>query len=277
MCTKTKMAVAATSLLLLVGCGETANAPNTVSATLKMTSSSQNATVAKNSWSDKLYNLLFPTAVAFVPPVIVDTNGTNIALTDAWVMIKEVEFEAEETPSLAETDGDEIEFVGPYAVNLLSSAPVALDTQSIVQQSYRRIKMKLHKAEAAVTGAPAQLVNNSVYFAGAVGANAFTFESDDTTEFEIGGPNPVLPADGSAVLVQIQLANVFKLIDMSVLPNGAAISASNRYAGVNLCPSIDPSANDIYTCVRNGLRAQSDWGCDLDDDDDLDASDDSAK
>jgi hypothetical protein len=259
--------------VFFAGCSTEKSATDLVNANLMMTGSGQAATVAQLSWPERLYNLLLPKAFAFTPASLEDASGTAMTLSEAWVLIEQIEFETEEVAGVDETDGDEVEFPGPYAVDLLSSSPIALDTQAIVAADYRRIKMKLHKAETAVTGAPLQLVNNSIYFAGTVGANSFTYESDDTTEIEISGPDPVLPADGATLLIQIQLANIFKQIDLSGLPNGAAISNSNRYNGVSLCPDIDASANDVYTCIRNGLRQHADWGEDLDDDHDLDAMD----
>ncbi len=271
-----KTVLVAGMLAFTMGCDSQKDVPQ-VTTSLRMTGSASAATVAHNTFIQKLLDMILPSSYAFVPASLVDSNGTSVVLNEAWIMIKEIEFEVAEAADTDEVDGNEIEFNGPYAVDLLSTTPVALDSQQIPQYSYKRIKMKLHKAESAVTGAPAGLLNNSIYFSGSVGANSFTYESDDTTEFEIGGANPVLPADGSAVLIQIQLANILKQIDLSGLPNGATVTSANRYAGVGLCPSIDASANDVYTCVRNGLREHADWGCDLDDDDDLDDSDDSVK
>lgn len=200
-----------------------------------------------------------------------------MTLDNAWVVVKEVEFEEQETAGAEEVDGLEVSFEGPYVVDLLSNAPATLGSGTIPAMQIRRIKMKLHAAEEAIlpAGAPTQLANNSIYVSGSVGANAFSYESTDTTEFEIGGPNPLLPTDGAEMLVAINLANVFKQIDLSGLPNGAAISESNRYAGSNLCPLIDASANDVYTCIRNGIRAHAEFGEDSDGDDDLDSSDES--
>lgn len=264
--------------LMMTGCSSQKETSGNITASIVMTGANQTATVAgREKIFDRLLDLVVPKAFAFVPPSMVDSTGAPVSLTSAWIVIKEIEFESEETGAADETDGDEIEFQGPYAVNLLSTSPAVLDTKEIPQGNFRRIKMKLHKPESAVTGAPPQLVNNSIYFVGSVGSNSFTFESDDTTEFEIGGPNPVLPSDGSSILVQIQLANVMKQIDLSGLPNGATVSASNRYSGANLCPAISASATDVYTCFRLGLRKHADWGEDRDGDDDLDSSDSSVK
>lgn len=268
------IATALTATSTLVGCAEQADT-TTVSGSFKMTSSPSAATV---SWTEKYnpINWLLPMAKAFMPSVIVDSSGATVTLDNAWVVVKEVEFKSQEVAGVEDSE-IEISFQGPYVVDLLSNAPATLDAGSIPAMEIRRIKMKLHAAEEGIlpAGSPAQLTDNSIYLSGTVGANAFSYESTDTTEFEIGGPNPILPNDGAEMLVAINLANVFKQIDLSGLPNGAAVSESSRYAGSNLCPLIDPSANDVYTCIRNGIRAHAEFGEDSDGDDDLDTEDES--
>lgn len=269
---KTVFSLAA--VLSINGCSKNEDLAQ-VSVPFTMTASNSSATVAKASSFQKILNMLLPSSYAYTPSVLVDSNGTTVSLSEAWVMIKEIEFKAAEVAGSDEVDGAEVEFTGPYAVDLLSTTPSVLDTQQIPQMAFKRIKMQFHKAENAVAGAPAGLLNNSIYLSGTVGANNFTYQADDSTEFEISGPNAVLPSSGDGILVQIQLANIIKQIDLSSLPNGAAITSSSRYAGASLCPSIDASANDIYTCIRKGLEAHADWGCDKDGDDDLDIDDDS--
>ena len=270
--TKTLLSIAV--FAAVNACSENADIAQ-VSVPFTMTASSSAPTVAKMTPFQKVLEFILPSSYAFMPSSMVDSNGLVITLTDAWVMIDTIEFETEEVADVSEVDEDDVEFAGPYAVDLLSTAAVVLDTQLIPQIPFKRIKMKLHMAESAVSGAPAGLVNNSIFITGSVGANSFTYQSDEETEVEIGGPNAVVPTDGQAIAVEIQLANVFKQIDLSGIPNGAVISASSRYAGPNLCPAIDASATDVFTCVRNGLEKEADCGSDEDGDGNLEDEEDS--
>ncbi len=266
------LTIGLTSASLVVGCS-----PNTkasvpqVSAGFKMTGSSSAATVAKNS-PKNFWGLLLNQAYAFVPASLVDSTGLSISLSQAWTVIKEIEFKSDENQGLEDSE-IEVEFKGPYVVDLLSNTPLVLDTQLISEKAIRRIKMKLHKAETIPASAPAGLVNNSIYIVGTVGTNNFTFQLDDSTEIQIAGPKSFLPSENSELLVQIQLANIFKQINMSSIINNEVISAANRHAGSNLCPAIDASANDIYTCMRKGLETRANFGKDEDGDDDLDSND----
>lgn len=264
------------STSLIVSCApKKSESTSQVTSSFKMTGSSSAATVAKSS-PKNIWDLLVAKANALIPSSLQDSTGLPITLSQAWTVIKEVEFKSEEAAGVEESE-IEVEFQGPYIVDLLSSAPMVLDTQLISEKSIKRIKMKLHRAETLPANAPAGLANNSIYLSGIVGGNNFAIELDDSTELQIAGPNSFLPGENSELLVEIQLANLFKQINMSSVTNNEVISASNRHNGVNLCDAIDSSANDIYTCIRKGLEKHAEFGQDKDGDDDLDSEDDSVK
>lgn len=243
-----------------------------VTSSFKMTGSSAAATVAKNERPQSIWGLLLNKAYALIPSSLQDSSGLPITLNQAWTVVKEIEFKSEESAG-AEDSEVEVEFQGPYVVDLLSTTPMVLDTQQISEKAIKRIKMKLHKAESLPAGAPAGLINNSIFLSGVVGSNNFTFQLDDSTELQIAGPNSFQPSANSELLVEIQLANIFKQINMSTVTNNEVISSAHRHSGSNLCNGIDPSANDIYTCVRKGLEKHANFGQDNDGDDDLDSND----
>ncbi len=261
---------------LIVGCAQNNSNTPQVTSSFKMTGTSTAATVAKN-YKPSIWNMFINTAQALVPTSIVDSNGSTITLSSAWTVIKEVEFKSEETTG-AEDNESEIEFKGPYFVDLLSNSPITLDTQSISQKNIKRIKMKLEATQTTLpSSAPAGLANNSIYIAGSIGGNNFKFQLDDGTEVQIAGPNGFQPSENSELLVEVQIANIFKQIDMSSITNNEVIDHNHRHAGVNLCPSIDTSSNDLYTCIRKGLEKHADFGIDRDGDDTLENFEDHVK
>lgn len=270
-----KLSLVASVSIALTSCSPKATSTAQVSSSFKMTGSGSAATVAK-AQPQGLWSLLINKAYALIPSSLVDSTGLPITLSQAWTVVKEVEFKSEETAG-AEDSEIEVEFQGPYVVDLLSNTPLNLDTQLISQKAIKRIKMKLHAIETLPSGSPAELLHNSVYIAGTVGTNNFSFQLDDSTEIQIAGPNSFVPGENSELMVEIQLANVLKQINMSSVTNNEAISSSNRHPGSNLCNSIDASAGDIYTCVRKGLEKHSNFGADSDGDDDLDSADDDVK
>lgn len=274
--TTTILAAAVTLSLALSGCGKKKVAATTVSSSLSMTAGSKAATVAMQK---SMLDLIMPRALALVPAAIVDSTGLTINLNSSWIAIKNIEFEASEAPGAAEVDGAEVSFTGPYFVDLLSISPVVLDTKSIPATGFQRIKMKLEKSggTALPPGAPSALSSNSIYVKGTVGANNFTYQSDDGTEMNIGGAKAVAPVDKGQVLVEINFSNIFKQINMSTVVNNEVISSASRHAGTNLCPLIDSSAQDIFTCIRKALEKNANVGEDADHNDSLEANESSVK
>lgn len=272
----TILAAALTLSFSLSGCGKKNATPSSVSSSLSMTAGSKSATVAmQKSWLD----LVMPKALALVPATIVDSSGLTINLNSSWIVVRDIEFEASEVPGAAEVDGAEVSFKGPYFIDLLSISPVVLDTQSIPASGFQRIKMKLEKSggTALPPGAPSAMSANSIYVKGTVGLNNFTYQSDDGTEMNIGGAKAVTPVDKGQVLVEINFSNIFKQINMSTVVNNEVITSSARHAGANLCPLIDSSAQDIYTCIRKALEKNANVGEDADHNDSLDTTEHSVK
>lgn len=258
----------------LTACASKKNDTAQVVSNFKMTSSSSTATVARNK---NIFSLLMPQAFALTPSTIVDSTGAVVTLSDAWTVIKEIEFKSEESHN-SEDNQSEVEFKGPYFVNLLSTNPDLLDSQMIAQKYIKRIKLKLEATQASLpVGAPAGLANNSIYYAGSISGKNFSFQLDDGTEINIAGPHSFQPSDNSQILVQIQTANIFKQIDLTSIVNNEVISHSNRHTGSSLCPSIDSSAADLYTCFRKGFEAHADLGVDKNGDNSLDNNDDHVK
>jgi len=256
---------------LLTGCnqGSKSNVPM-VKTGFAITGSGQNAVVKSDF--QKVFSFFIPSAIALSPPLLVDSTGLNVNLAEAWMVVKEVEFENEELPGQAEVDGDEIEFEGPFFIDLLSNAPVSFGDSLIPQIGYRRVKMDLHESSAIPAAAPAGLNGKSLYFSGSVNGVAFTYAADDSTELEISGPNPIIPTDSMDMLAVIRMADLFKKINLSSINVSTNIDTTNRVAATNPCPLIDPSANDLYTCFRKGIGTEANFGND-DGDMDLDGSD----
>jgi len=236
---------------------------STVATGFAITGSGQSATVAQ-SQMQKLFNMFIPSAIALPPPALEDANALTVTLTDAWIVVEELEFKSDETAGEDEVDGEEIEFEGPFFVDLLSATPETFGEGSLPSAGVRRVKMKLHEAETGTlpAEAPADLDGKSIYLAGTVNGNNFTYAADDSTEFEIAGPTAVTPDASMDMLAVIRIADLFKKIDLSAITGTTNIDSGNRVTAVGACPTIDPSADDLYTCFRKGLETEADFGKD---------------
>ncbi|MEK2647085.1 hypothetical protein [Bdellovibrio sp. BCCA] len=265
----------------LGGCQKTSEGGTTTGNPLinfKITGSSSAATVAfhrPNFVSPWLYEILKP-AMALPPPSLVDSNGVTINLSEAWMVVRSVEFKPSETPDAGEVDGDSVSYEGPYVVNLLTATPESLGQVRVPTSTLRRIKMKLHNADSLPNTAPPALLNKSIYWKGSISGHDFTISSREGYEFELAGPNGVTLSDNSNVLMSIQIANLFKKMNFSGITSTTDIDENNRFPTANPCPSIDSSATDLYTCFTKGLKSESNLGRDDNGDDEL-SGDDSVK
>lgn len=268
--------------LILGGCQKTSEGGTTTGNPLvnfKIAGSSSPATVAfhrPHFISPWFYEILKP-AMALPPPSLRDSNGTTINLNEAWVVVKEVEFKPTESTGVGEVDGDSISFTGPYVVNLLAPNPEALGQVRIPTATLRRVKMKLHNAGSLPNTAPPALLNKSIYWKGSIGGHNFTISSQEGYAYELAGPNGVNLTDNSNVLMSIRVANLFKKMNMSGITTATDIDQINRFVTANPCPSIDASAQDLYTCFTKGLKSEANLGRDNNGDDELGSGDDSVK
>ena len=271
----TSVAVCVAMSSILSSCN---NSPKTsadlVTTGFAITGSGQNAVA--QSGLQNLFSAFIPSAMALTPPLLIDSTGLAVNLNDAWIVVKEIEFESNETPGVGEVDGNETEFQGPFYVDLLSTSPVSFGDAQVPASNLRRVKMKLHEADSIPGSAPAGLNGKSIFFSGTVNGVAFDYAADDSTELEIGGPNPIVPNSSQDMLAVIRMADLFKKIDLSSIVAPTSISTSSRVPVANACPLIDASANDLYTCFRKGLASEANFGND-NGDMDLDSNDDSVE
>lgn len=268
---RTIKAMIAGVAVLSVGCANSASNSGVLTS-LTMTGSSQATTIAKYKIHHPLLSFFIPTAVALPAPSMTDATGANVTLNKAWIVIKEIEFKGTEVGEASEAP--EIEFQGPYVVDLLSAAPTSFGEAVLPTGVYRRIKMKLESAATLPAEAPVALQNNSIYLEGTVAGNQISYSSHDGTEFKISGAGGVNIADNSNLLVAIKMADLFKMIDFTGV-GAVAISENNRVpTASNVCPLIDASAMDLYTCFRVGLEKAGKFGKDDDGDHEIEVGED---
>lgn len=246
-------------------------ASNGISTSVVVTSSSKTQGVADHR--PGLMKLLMRTARAFVPSGLQDSTAAPITLDQAWIALKEMKFKMAEAPGAGEVD--DVKFVGPYFVDLLSNTPPAIDTQSLAEGSYRRIEFKLHAASGALpAGVPAELNNRSIFVRGHVNGHLFTFVSDDGAEIRIAGPKGLTLDGNSDILISIRLAEILGQIDLSAVNADMEISPSNRVTATHPCPALDASSTDLYTCFRKGLEKEAKVGKDSDHNHEIEATED---
>ena len=228
-----------------------------------ITSSSANATVAKNS----IWDLILKKSYAYPPPASMpDASGNVVVVNSIWINFGRIEFKFDELAGGSEVDGDSVQFDGVYAIDMLSSSPQSFVSGNINISLMRRVKLKLEKAITLPAGAPSGFLGKSIFVSGTVNGNAFTYSTEDETVIEISGPTLLSAITNSTILIELQIANLIKKTNLSAITSTTNIDDNNRVAVTNPCAGIESGASDLFTCFYKGLEKESDLGRDDDGD-----------
>ncbi|WP_196159394.1 hypothetical protein [Reinekea sp. G2M2-21] len=181
------------SALTLVACNPSATQDDGKGAVTLSFSASQTA------------RTMLRTTINDIP--VTDTAGNvsgNINMTEAWMVVKEIELEHEDDDDTADLDESKLEFIGPYALDLLSGMTYpALPEVTIDTGLYADIELDIEKlASEDLVGMPDlpqgvadKLLTYSLYIEGSYTsadgttyvAIPFTLSYDQTDEFEFSG------------------------------------------------------------------------------------------
>lgn len=239
---------------------------------------SSSASTAAYKFKFPLLNLLLKSSYAFPPPAsILDAAGNSVTINSSWINIGQIEFKSTELPNGDEQISSDIDFQGPYIVDLLSLNPGVLSYNTISTSQVQRIKFKLMKTTTLPNNAPSGFLGNSIYFSGQINGHTFQFTTTEETEFQVGGPRSISPTSNSTLLMEIKTADLIRKIDLSSISATTQISDSNKVTATNPCPSIDISAADLYTCFRKGIENASNLGQDSDGNFHLDSNEETVK
>lgn len=264
-------------LFVMFGCSDKTGNTTTGNPLVGMalTGSASNATVS-NKIKNPILNLLIDRAFAFPPPnSLFDANGNSVSLQKYWINIGNIEFKSSEIAEGGEVDGSDIDFTGPYAVDMLTSSPQTLGMGVVGVINIHRIKVKLVTTSSVPNSAPAGLSGKSIYIAGQVNGNTFIYTTSDESEIQVSGPSAINAVTNKNFLLELQTANLIKKISLSMVTGVTNINESNRVTANNPCPAIDSSAADLYTCFRKGLETEAKLGRDDDGNFHLDSNEES--
>ncbi len=264
-----KKVIFLTILVLISGCGPKNQGTSTGNplVSLSMTSSGTATTVAKSLY-ERLFSWLVPKSVAMPPPgSMVDSAGNTIIISDFWISLGQIEFKYFEFPEASEVDGSEVEFQGPYTIDMLASSPTPFSAGNLVVSQFRRLKYKLKKVSSLPTTAPVALSGNAIFISGSVNGKSFTFRTTTEIEMSVSGANLIGAQNNDRLLLQIKLANLIKKIDFTAIisATNTSIDESNRVSVSGTpCQFINSSATELYVCLMSGFSSEANLGKDLD-------------
>lgn len=283
------------SALLLTACGPSASTETKGQATLSIQGTSPSGTATRTATRT--------TAGTTVDLTVYDNTGAadgTLTLTKAWMVVKEIDMEKEDE---VEDDGleteVEIEFVGPFVVDLLTStSSPELPALMMDAAFYDEIEMDIEKLgpnDLDASGAPLidtypELEHYSLYLEGTYTDQTastyvnipFTLKYDQTDEFEMSGAalgNGVALEAGSAanLLVAFRMARWFRFDDpgtnSDLLYTISDAIVSDGAGGYQLV--LDGNTHsDIMDIVEDNIEDSADFGEDSDGDGELGSDED---
>lgn len=199
--------------------------------------------------------------------------GGDVQITLAKVVVSDVEFERSENCALDDAGETEIEYEGPYVVNLLTQKSYpSLNEVVLAKGHYCEFKFSLEKlnVDEVPTGVDSndEIIEASMYIEGTYHSTTpliVRLEEDESFEMESESSHGLNLSVGEA-------NTLFLMFDLSKLFEGVDLSVLDLDAGTIV---IDKNHNQTaYQLVRKNIKTFSKLFKDSNDDDELDDDDD---
>ncbi|MBU2863801.1 DUF4382 domain-containing protein [Reinekea forsetii] len=226
---------------------------------------------------------------------VIDASGATLGtltLDSAWVVVDEIELEHEDdyADNEDEVESEEVEFVGPFVVDLATNTTYPeLPQVDIKAGNYTDIEFELEPLKEADVDSlvglddttKAILTGKTIHFSGtylkvnATEGVAFTFSTDEDIEFEFSGEGEAskgFMVDGAGLNDVIVAFRTDAWFDFS---NTETNSNANIDLSVFDGNSVTIEAgSEIANVVLDNMEESAEYGEDLDDDGELDEDED---
>ncbi|NNE02078.1 MAG: DUF4382 domain-containing protein [Eudoraea sp.] len=188
--------------------------------------------------------------------VLTGKGNENVVFTDFKISIRDVVFKNDDDPN-SNLDTDEIQFRGPYQVDLLNGTDALTQTIGNVvvpDGLYKELRFKFHKdEEAPLTD---DLFDKSIYIEGTIDGTPFVFWHDTSENLDVGRSTGVQVTDGTAnftVTFDIsQFLNSFNEIDLSLAVD------NNQDGLIEIHPNDEDGNQDLSDELKDNIKATAD-------------------
>ena len=176
-----------------------------------------------------------------------------VKITDFKLSIRDVEFKKDES----DLDSNEVEFRGPFDVDLMSETDAltqTLGTIDVPDGTYKIVRFKLHKSTDRMQSDV--LYDRSIYMEGTIDGVPFEFWHDTSENFDIENLNGII-VNGNTVDITVQFVmdqflNSLNVIDMSM----AYDEDQDNLIEIN--PDDDDGNGDIADDLKENIKEAAD-------------------
>lgn len=180
-------------------------------------------------------------------------SAAEVIISDFKLSIRDVEFKKDES----ELDSTEVEFRGPFDVDLMSETDAlsqTLGTISVPDGTYKVVRFKLHKSEDRDQSDV--LYDRSIFMKGTIDGVPFEFWHDTSENFDVENLNGII-VNGNTVNISVQFVidqflNSMHTIDLSL----ANDEDENNLIEIN--PDNDDGNGDIADQLKVNIKEAAD-------------------
>lgn len=182
--------------------------------------------------------------------------NNSIVFTDFKISIRDVEFKNDDD-STGNLDSDEVQFRGPYQIDLLDGSDALTQTIGNVfvpDGLYKEIRFKFHKDEDLP--ATNDLYDRSIYIEGTIDGIPFVFWHDTSENFDLGR--------STGVLVQNGIVNFTVEFDISQFLNSlnnidlSEATDENNDGLIEIYPNDEDGNQDLAYDLKENIKMAAD-------------------
>lgn len=186
-------------------------------------------------------------------PSMKSLSATEVIITDFKLSIRDVEFKKDES----ELDSTEVEFRGPFDIDLMSETDAisqTIGTVEVPDGTYKIVRFKLHKSTDRLVTDP--LYDRSIYMKGTIDGVEFEFWHDTSENFDIENLNGII-VSGNSVDIKVQFIidqflNSLHTIDLSLATD------EDQDTIIEINPDDDDGNGSIADDLKENIKEAAD-------------------
>ncbi|MBC31835.1 MAG: hypothetical protein CMH48_13455 [Muricauda sp.] len=183
-------------------------------------------------------------------------NNENVIFTDFRISIRDVVFKNDDDPN-SNLDTDEIQFRGPYQIDLLDGGDALTQTIGDVvvpDGIYKELRFKFHKDEDLP--ATDKLFDKSIYIEGTIDGQPFVFWHDTSENLDVGRSTGVEVVGGMVNFTvefdMSQFLGSLKQIDLTQATDG------NENGIIEIFPNDEDGNQEIAKDLKDNIKETAD-------------------
>jgi hypothetical protein len=183
-------------------------------------------------------------------------NNENVVFTDFRISIRDVVFKNDDDPN-SNLDTDEIQFRGPYQIDLLNGGDALSQTIGdivVPDGMYKELRFKFHKDEDLPPSD--KLFDKSIYIEGTIDGQPFIFWHDTSENLDVGRSTGV-KVEGAVINFTVefdmsQFLSSLKQIDLNQALDG------NENGIIEIFPNDEDGNQDIADDLKDNIKETAD-------------------